>query len=93
MGALEALDPMSQDWLDKLEHIRGAVARHMYEEEGNWFVEPDENTDETARQQIGQRDTEEFEHYARGAKAARTGVATFTRSFGGGVEGFSIGAA
>ena len=37
MAALEKLDPMSQDYLDKLEHIRGAVAHHMYEEEGSWF--------------------------------------------------------
>lgn len=27
--------PLSQDYLDKLEHIRGAVAHHVYEEEGN----------------------------------------------------------
>lgn len=39
MAALEKLDPMSQDYLDKLEHIRGAVAHHMYEEEGTWFPE------------------------------------------------------
>lgn len=37
MAELEKLDPMSQDFLDKLEHIRGAVAHHMYEEEGTWF--------------------------------------------------------
>jgi hemerythrin superfamily protein len=37
MAELEKLDPMSDDFLDKLEHIRGAVAHHMYEEEGTWF--------------------------------------------------------
>ncbi len=37
MAELEKLDPMSQDFLDKLEHIREAVAHHMYEEEGTWF--------------------------------------------------------
>jgi hypothetical protein len=34
MGLLEDLEPMSQEYLDKLEHIRGAVAHHVYEEEG-----------------------------------------------------------
>jgi hypothetical protein len=39
MGLLEDLPPMSQEYLDKLEHIRGAVAHHVYEEEGNWFLD------------------------------------------------------
>jgi hypothetical protein len=39
MGELEYLNPMSQDYLDKLEHIRGAVAHHMYEEEGDRFLD------------------------------------------------------
>ena len=38
MGLLEDLAPMSQDFLDKLEHIQGAVAHHVYEEEGTWFL-------------------------------------------------------
>jgi hemerythrin superfamily protein len=43
MGLLETILPMSQDFLDKLEHIRGAVAHHVYEEESKWFVELREN--------------------------------------------------
>jgi len=39
MAALETLNPMSPGYLDKLEHVRGAVAHHMYEEEGTWFLE------------------------------------------------------
>ena len=39
MGELEYLDPMSSEFLDKLEHIRGAVAHHMYEEEGDRFLD------------------------------------------------------
>jgi hypothetical protein len=31
MGLLEKLEPLSQDYMDKLEHIRGAVAHHVYE--------------------------------------------------------------
>jgi hypothetical protein len=39
LGELEYLDPMSQDFLDKLEHIRGAVAHHVYEEENDRFLD------------------------------------------------------
>ena len=37
MAELEKLDPMSQDFTDKLDAIREAVAHHMYEEEGTWY--------------------------------------------------------
>jgi hypothetical protein len=33
MALLEDVPPKSQAFLDKLEHIRGAVAHHLYEEE------------------------------------------------------------
>jgi hypothetical protein len=39
MAELERIDPSSQEWLDKLEHIRGALLHHMYEEEGNWMID------------------------------------------------------
>ncbi len=39
MGLLGRLDPFSEDYEDKLEHIRGAVAHHVYSEEGTWFLE------------------------------------------------------
>jgi hemerythrin superfamily protein len=39
MARLEKLDPMSTEWREKLEHIKGAVLHHMYEEEGTWFPE------------------------------------------------------
>jgi hypothetical protein len=39
LGELEYLDPMSQDYLDKLEHVKGAVAHHVYEEEHDRFLD------------------------------------------------------
>src|SRR5277367_2417309 len=39
MALLEDLPPMGQEYLEKLEHIRGAVAHHVYEEEGTWFLD------------------------------------------------------
>ena len=38
MALQENLAPMTQDYLDKLERIRGAVAHHVCEEEGTWFL-------------------------------------------------------
>jgi hemerythrin superfamily protein len=38
LGLLNKLEPMSQDYLDKLEHIRGAVLHHMYQEESSWLI-------------------------------------------------------
>jgi len=72
MAALEDLEPMSQDYLDKLEHIRGAVAHHMYEEEGNWFLDLIQKVDGPAQKKIGQRYQQEFERYTRGAEAGKS---------------------
>jgi hypothetical protein len=63
MGLLEALPPMSQDYLDKLEHIRGAVAHHVYEEEGTWFIELKERVPAVDQKKLAQRYEEEFSRY------------------------------
>ena len=63
MALLEKLAPMSQDYLDKLEHIRGAVAHHVYEEEGSWFLELKEKAPATDQTKMTARYEEEFERY------------------------------
>ena len=63
MGLLGNLPPMSQEYLDKLEHIRGAVLHHVYEEEGNWFLDLRERLPEAEQQLIGERYLEEFNRY------------------------------
>ncbi len=63
MALLEKLVPMSQDYLDKLEHIRGAVAHHVYEEEGTWFTELKEKASEADQAQLTSRYEEEFSRY------------------------------
>jgi hemerythrin superfamily protein len=65
MGLLEDLEPMSQEYLDKLEHIRGAVAHHVYEEEGNWFVELKEKLPPADQTKITFRYQQEFSRYTR----------------------------
>jgi Hemerythrin HHE cation binding domain len=63
MGLLEKLAPMTTDYLDKLEHIRGAVAHHMYEEEGNWFIDLKEKAPAADQVLITRRYEEEFTRY------------------------------
>jgi hemerythrin superfamily protein len=66
MGELETIDPMSQEFLDKAEHIRGALAHHMYEEENNRFLDLLQKLPTTEHQRLTQRFTEEFERYSGG---------------------------
>ncbi len=62
MHEIEHLDPMSQDWLDKLEHIRGALLHHMYMEEGSRFADLAEKAG-TESGMLTQRFAEEYERY------------------------------
>ena len=75
MAALDELEPMTQDYLDKLEHIRGAVAHHVYEEEGTWFPKLRENADPVLQGKLTRRYREEFERYMGGAGAPRSDAA------------------
>jgi hemerythrin superfamily protein len=68
LGLLDYLPLMSQDFLDKLEHIRGAVLQHVYQEESNWFVELKRKADD--QQRLSDRYTAEFERYLDGGGAA-----------------------
>lgn len=63
MGLLEGLDPNSEDWCDKLEHIQGAVAHHMYEEEGTWFPELARAASPADNAMIATRYNEEYGRY------------------------------
>lgn len=63
MAELENLAPMSEDYLDKLEHIRGAVAHHVYEEEGTWFLDLRRKAPAADQAKLTQRYKEEFDRY------------------------------
>lgn len=66
MALLEALDPMSQDWIDKLGHIKGAVAHHVYEEEGDRFLNLKKELPLAAQARMTERYREETQRYDGG---------------------------
>lgn len=65
LGLLEYLAPMSQDYLDKLGHIRGAVLQHIYQEESSWFLELRQKAPNQGR--LTERYQIEFDRYLNGA--------------------------
>jgi hypothetical protein len=62
MAALDHLDPMSEDYLDKLGHLEGAVGHHVFEEENGWFVEL-KNAPAADQDKLTARYREEFSRY------------------------------
>ena len=63
MGLLEDLPPMSQEFVDKLGHIEGAVAHHVYEEESNWFLELKTKVPAADQVKLTQRYQQHFARY------------------------------
>lgn len=63
MALLEQLEPMSQDFIDKLDHIEGAVAHHVYAEEGNWFLDLKDGASAEEQAMLTKRYAEEYERY------------------------------
>ncbi len=63
MAALDDLDPMSQDYLDKLAHLEGAIAHHVHEEEGDYFPRLRDNGDPAMQAKLTRRYREEYERY------------------------------
>lgn len=81
MAELERIDPADEAWRDKLEHIRGAVLHHMFEEEGIWFLElrdkaPDQDF-------LTKRFAEEYRRYVFGVAETQPSTVEESRSFAG----------
>jgi hypothetical protein len=70
MGELEYIDPMSQEFMDKLEHVEGAVRHHMYEEEKDRFLDLKQELPSAEQARLTQRFLEEFDRYMRGGDQA-----------------------
>ena len=81
MAALEMMDPMSEDYLDKLGHLEGAVKTHVYQEESDWFIDMKKDAPADAQAHATARYREEAGRYFDGESSGR-GVAQEARSFG-----------
>jgi hemerythrin superfamily protein len=77
LAALELLDPTSQDFLDKLGHLEGAVLHHVYKEESQWFPDLKRKADQMLQAHVKERYLEEYERYMGGAEG-RTGPSAST---------------
>ena len=69
LALLEKIEPMTQDYLDKLEHIRGAVTHHMYQEETSWFLDLKSELPAGRQAAMAERYREEVGRYAGEALA------------------------
>ena len=81
MAALEMMDLMSEDYLDKLGHLEGAVKTHVYQEESDWFVDMKRDAPADAQAHATARYKEEAGRYFDGQSSVG-GVAQEARSFG-----------
>lgn len=80
MAALEVMDPMSEDYLDKLGHLEGAVKTHVYQEESDWFVDMKRDAPADAQARATARYAEEYGRYIDGGPSPG-GVSGENRSF------------
>lgn len=63
MAALDELDPTSEVYLDKLEHIRGTVAHHVYEEESKYFPKLKDQADSATQAKLTRNYKAEYERH------------------------------
>lgn len=80
MAALEVMDPMSEDFMDKLGHLEGAVKTHVYQEESDWFVDMKEQAPAEMQAHATARYEEEYGRYIHG-QPLPDGIPGETRSF------------
>ena len=83
LAALESLDPMSEDYIDKLGHLEGAVFTHVYQEESDWFLDMKEHAAADAQAHATVRYKEEYGRYIGDGVHCAGGMAAEPRSFGG----------
>lgn len=63
MAKLETIDPMSEEWREKLEHIQGAVQQHVYQEEDSWFPDLAKDLGASESKHLSERYREEAARY------------------------------
>lgn len=77
MAKLQDMTPLSDEWHEKLEHIRSAVEQHVYQEEHSWFPELVESASFEQRGEMSRKYREHFDRYCDdGGNEAQTSVAS-----------------
>lgn len=84
MAELERIPPEDEAWADKLEHIRGAVLHHIFEEEGVWFLEIKDKYDDQGF--LTRRFLQEYVRYAGERDERDAQTAAEPRTFRAGDE-------
>ena len=69
-AALDDLVPLSKDYFDKLEHLRAAVAHHVFEEESEWFPTLFDEGDAARQVKLTTQYQEQFQRYMGAAVEA-----------------------
>ena len=65
LAALLKLEPGTQEWHEKLDHIESAVQQHVYQEEGSWLPEVIRYAPIEARQRMSTEFREYFDRFDR----------------------------
>lgn len=60
LAALQQLQPGSQEWSEKLDHIESAVQQHVYQEESSWLPDVIQFAPLADRQRMSSQFTEYF---------------------------------
>lgn len=63
MAALENTDPMSQDYIDRLNQLETAIKHHIFLEESKWFLELLNRSSPEQNRRLADRYREEFGRY------------------------------
>ena len=63
LAALDDLEPLSQDYTDKLQHLWAAVVHHVHEEETEWFPKLRDTCDAAAHAKLALRYRQEATAY------------------------------
>lgn len=66
LAALEELEPMSSDYLDKVDHLWAAVAYHVHQEESDWYPKLRDTGDAALQARLSLRYAEEVANYLDG---------------------------
>ena len=63
LAEIDRMEPTSDNWREKVDHLRNAVLHHIYEEENDWFLKLKEEAEDDPVW-LTERFREEFERYA-----------------------------